>query len=166
MINLGRVFIEVQGMEHAGWSASTFPLLSPLLRDSGTSFPRDNAIGSGQCPPRGSHRAWGQRGAATSIVGVEWVTHGAGVEGDTVKTLGGRNHPTQTPGRAGTLPAEIPGGCCHLSVVTSTPSSSSASHPEQGVLWIGDQRKEGGPKGGVSSQMKTEEEFAFGGTFP
>lgn len=26
---------------------------------------------------------------------------------------------------------------------------------------MGDQRKEGGPKGGVSSQRKSEEEFAF-----
>lgn len=71
-LNLGREFIEVQGTEYVGWSTSTFPLPSPSLRDSGTSFLENLPLGSGQHPPRGSHRAEGQRGATTSPVGVEW----------------------------------------------------------------------------------------------
>lgn len=86
---MGRVFLEAHGMEHTAWSPDTFLLLSPLLRDSGTLFPRESATEFWAASTKRQSQSMGtETGCHLHSRGrVEWVTQGPRVEGDTEKTL-------------------------------------------------------------------------------
>lgn len=83
------------------------------------------------------------------------------MEGDTEKTLGTETPHCRPQERLGLCQLETPGGCCHLSMVTSTVTLTECWDKNGEVLWMGDHRKEGGPKGEVSSQRKADEEFSL-----